>query len=120
MEAKQCKKIDDERVNKNKPGSMDLLKFFGKKWTLLILRNLKEHNKRRFNEILEDLDGISPKTLSERLKEFRSLNILEKEKFKEVPPRTEYRLTDKGRELIDCFRCMDKWMDKYNLEPEPN
>lgn len=93
--------------------SLDLLKFFGKKWTLLIMRELQEHEKRRFNQMLDDLDGISPKTLSERLKEFNNLEIVEKKKYSEVPPRTEYRLTGKGEELIECFRCMDDWAEKY-------
>ncbi|MDY6778414.1 MAG: helix-turn-helix domain-containing protein, partial [Candidatus Nanohaloarchaea archaeon] len=72
----------------------------------------------RFKDIENELDGISPKTLSERLKEFQRLDILEKQKFGEVPPRTEYTLTDKGRELIDCFRCMDTWAEKYDIEAE--
>jgi DNA-binding HxlR family transcriptional regulator len=96
-------------MNTETDASIDLLKFLGKKWTLLILRDLKEHD-------IDDLGGISPKTLSERLKEFQNLGILAKQKYEEVPPRTEYRLTDKGRDLIDCFRCVDTWTDKHLSE----
>ena len=102
-------------MDKEPRPSSDLMKFFGKKWTLLIFRDLKEHEKRRFNEIADDLEGISPKTLSERLKEFEKLGIVNKKKYGEVPPRTEYSLTAKGRELFTCFQCMDDWAEEYDV-----
>lgn len=95
--------------------SIELMQFLGKKWTLLILRILTENDACRFNELSDELDGISPKTLSERLKEFQSYEIVEKETYGEVPPRTEYRLTDKGSELIECFNCMDGWMERHGM-----
>ncbi|MDY6770620.1 MAG: helix-turn-helix domain-containing protein [Candidatus Nanohaloarchaea archaeon] len=95
--------------------SVRLLKFFGKKWTLMILRVLQEQETVRFNGFIAELEGISPKTLSERLDRFQEFGIVEKERFNEVPPRTEYRLTDKGEELLECLRCMDRWADRHGL-----
>lgn len=102
-------------MNTNDCPSFRLLKFFGKKWTLMILRVLQDNENIRFNGFTEELDGISPKTLSERLKEFQEYGIVEKETYDEVPPRTEYSLTDKGEELIECFRCMDRWAEEHDL-----
>lgn len=102
-------------MDRNDCPSIDLMKFLGKKWTLLILRLLSQDGSYRFSDIEDELEGISPKTLSERLKEFQRLGIVEKETFGEVPPRTEYSMTEQGNELIECFQCMDGWMEKHDL-----
>lgn len=102
-------------MDKDDCPSIRLMKFLGKKWTLLILRLLTEHESCRFNDMADELGGISPKTLSERLKEFQRFGIVEKTTYSEVPPRTEYSLTDRGDELLECFQCMDGWMEKHDL-----
>ncbi len=92
------------------------LSYLSKKWTLLVLRELNDNTTKRFNELIKDMHQISPRTLSKRLKELESLELISKKKFNEIPPRVEYSLTDKGRELIKCFSYMNNWAEKFNIK----
>jgi DNA-binding HxlR family transcriptional regulator len=69
------------------------------KWTLLILRDLST-GINRFSGLERSLAGISPKTLSERLKQLERSGIVTRKSYAEVPPRVEYTLTAKGLDLI--------------------
>ncbi|ULL19592.1 transcriptional regulator [Paenibacillus sp. H1-7] len=71
----------------------------GTKWTFLIIRDLLIEGTMRFSDLLKSLDGISPKTLSLRLKELEEHGILSRTVYPEVPPRVEYSLTEKGKQL---------------------
>ena len=76
------------------------------KWTLLVIRDLADGN-RRFCELERSLDGISPRTLSLRLRALEECGVVERHTYPEVPPRVEYALTEKGRALsplIDDMR----------------
>jgi DNA-binding HxlR family transcriptional regulator len=75
------------------------------KWTLLIIRDLAD-GRARFCELERSLAGISPRTLSLRLRALEEEGILERETFPEVPPRVEYTLTEKGRALIPIIESM--------------
>jgi DNA-binding HxlR family transcriptional regulator len=61
-----------------------------KKWTLLIINSLGNHDKLRFNQLMKELDGVSPKTLSDTLKVLEKENLIKRDTFKEIPPRVEY------------------------------
>jgi DNA-binding HxlR family transcriptional regulator len=80
-------------------------KIISGKWTLLIIRDLTSGVK-RFNQLERSLDGISPKTLSERLRHLEEEGIVLRQTFAEVPPRVEYSLSKKGHDLIDVIECM--------------
>jgi DNA-binding HxlR family transcriptional regulator len=80
-------------------------KIISGKWTLLIIRDLTSGVK-RFNQLERSLDGISPKTLSERLRHLEDEGIVIRQTFAEVPPRVEYSLSNKGHDLIDVIECM--------------
>jgi DNA-binding HxlR family transcriptional regulator len=84
----------------------------GSKWTALILRDLVGGSK-RFTHLEKSLTGISPKTLSQRLDELEGHGIITKECFRESPPRIEYSLTEKGKDLIPLLRQMANWGNKY-------
>ena len=75
------------------------------KWTLLIIRDLAE-GRSRFCALERSLDGISPRTLSLRLRALEEEGIVERQTFPEVPPRVEYALTAKGRALIPIIEDM--------------
>jgi len=75
------------------------------KWTLLIIRDLASGVK-RFNQLERSLRGISPKTLSERLRSLEVEGIIVRQTFAEVPPRVEYSLTEKGLDLIYVVESM--------------
>jgi DNA-binding HxlR family transcriptional regulator len=88
------------------------------KWTLIILRDLMG-GKRRFGELRKSAGGISPKTLSVRLKELEDAGILSRTVFAEVPPRVEYEMTDKGRELGGMIEIMATWGAKWKQDHMP-
>lgn len=79
------------------------LDVIGTKWTFLIIRDLLIEGTQRFSDLLRSLDGISPKTLSLRLRELEEHGVVERTVYPEVPPRVEYTLTDKGRQLEGIF-----------------
>ncbi|MDO8428617.1 MAG: helix-turn-helix domain-containing protein [Candidatus Diapherotrites archaeon] len=92
------------------------LNHFGKKWSLHILRELNEKSKNRFTELLTNMKPISPRTLSKRLKEMEKQGFVQRKEFKEIPPRVEYTLTQKGKELIKCFKYMNTWVEKFDIQ----
>ncbi len=75
------------------------------KWTLLIIRDLAD-GRARFCELERSLQGISPRTLSLRLRALEEEGIVERRTFPEVPPRVEYALTEKGRALTPIVEDM--------------
>ena len=77
----------------------------GNKWTPLIVRDLGR-GCRRFGELERSLVGISPKTLSERLKRLEEAEVIARACFAEVPPRVEYSLTGKGHALLPVIESM--------------
>jgi DNA-binding HxlR family transcriptional regulator len=84
------------------------------KWTLLVIRDLAE-GRSRFCELERSLAGISPRTLSLRLRALEEEGILKRQTFPEVPPRVEYVLTTKGRALVPLIESMRtygrEWLD---------
>jgi DNA-binding HxlR family transcriptional regulator len=75
------------------------------KWTLLLVRDLAEGHT-RFCELERSLQGISPRTLSLRLRVLEEEGIVERQTFAEVPPRVEYALTEKGIALLPIIESM--------------
>src|ERR1700753_3980641 len=75
------------------------------KWTLLLVRDLSEGHS-RFCELERSLSGISPRTLSLRLRALEDEGIVERQTFGEVPPRVEYALTPKGQALLPIIEDM--------------
>jgi DNA-binding HxlR family transcriptional regulator len=75
------------------------------KWTLLIIRDLADGSC-RFCELERSLEGISPRTLSLRLRALEAEGIVERRTYPEVPPRVEYCLTEKGRALVPVIDYM--------------
>ena len=73
------------------------------KWTILVIRDLAD-GRTRFCELERSLAGISPRTLSLRLRALEEEGIVERHTFPEVPPRVEYSLTEKGRALLPAHR----------------
>ena len=87
---------------------MKTLKIIGSKWTILILRELCEGT-RRFGQLQRSLAGISPRTLSLRLKQLEKDSIIQKKIFAEIPLHVEYSLTAKGRSLKNIIEKIRQW-----------
>lgn len=89
-----------------------LIEIIGKKWTLCVLAQLGNEGTLRFSELVQSLDGISAKTLTDVLKDLRSSGLVKREAFSEIPPRVEYHLTREGRELTMLVAPLMIWADK--------
>ena len=97
-------------------GVIDLI---SKKWALLIINALGNCGKLRFNQIMETLDGISPKTLSDTLKELQAEQLIKRESFAEIPPRVEYSLTFDGVELRKSIIPLLEWTaNRHGVDKE--
>ena len=82
------------------------------KWTILVIRDLAKGST-RFCEFERSLSGISPRTLSLRLRALEEQGMVERRTFSEVPPRVEYSLTDKGRALLPLIEDMRTYGEKW-------
>ncbi len=78
---------------------------------MLLLHNLFD-GKKRFGELQRALEGISPKTLSQRLQDLEKDGIVDKKVFAEVPLHVEYSLTRKGQSLREIFIKMAEWGER--------
>ena len=88
------------------------MEIIGNKWTALILRDIATGTT-RFGELEKSVGNINPRTLSQRLDDLERHMIITKEITVESPTRPEYRLTDKGRDLLPVLKQMASWGTKY-------
>jgi DNA-binding HxlR family transcriptional regulator len=86
------------------------------KWTLLLVRELAD-GRSRFCELERSLSGISPRTLSLRLRALEEEEMVERHEFSEVPPRVEYALTEKGRALLPIIDDMREYGERWLHAP---
>ena len=89
-----------------------LVDIIGRKWVLCVLAKLGNEGTLRFNQLVQGLDGISAKTLTDVLKDLQSSGLVMREAFSEIPPRVEYHLTREGRELTLLVAPLMVWADK--------
>jgi DNA-binding HxlR family transcriptional regulator len=89
------------------------------RWATLIVRNLVP-GPRRFGELRAGLPGISPKTLTAHLKHLEAYGVLTRHAFAEVPPRVEYRLTERGLRLEPILLAMWEWGFDELAPDQPN
>ncbi|HWD65279.1 MAG TPA: helix-turn-helix domain-containing protein [Solirubrobacteraceae bacterium] len=85
------------------------------KWTLLLIRDLAE-GRSRFCELERSLAGISPRTLSLRLRALEEEGVVARQTFPEVPPRVEYALTEKGRALVPLIESMRAYGNQWLID----
>src|SRR5829696_8081649 len=87
-------------------GVIDII---SKKWTLLIINEIGNHKRIRYNELMKELDKVSPKTLADTLRGLVNQNLIKRESFNEIPPRVDYTLTKEGEELREAILPILKW-----------
>ncbi len=92
----------------------------GAKWTAVLVHDLSE-GPRRFSELEHSCHGISPRTLSERLRALEQEEIVVRRSYAESPPRVEYELTEKGAALLPIIDEMRRfghdWLAAEHGEP---
>jgi len=101
-----------EHMIKNCPVD-NTFKIIGKKFTFHIVRNMAMRNQTRFNEFLGTIENINSKTLAIRLKELEETKIVKRTVYDEVPPRVEYTLTKKGKDLQGIIDQMATFSMKH-------
>ena len=89
----------------------------GDRWSLLILRDAF-YGVRRFDDFREDL-GVARNILTDRLQKLVAHGVLDRVQYDDRPPRFEYRLTDKGRDLLPVVLTMMQWGNKWTHEADP-
>ena len=82
------------------------------KWTVLIIGRLAE-GARRFGELRRDVAGISPKVLTQKLRELERDGVLTRKIYPSVPPKVEYRLTPLGQTLIGLLDAIRVWSESH-------
>ncbi|MGH3103277.1 MAG: winged helix-turn-helix transcriptional regulator [Gaiellaceae bacterium] len=90
----------------------------GAKWTALLVHDLSE-GARRFSELEHSCAGISPRTLSERLRWLEEIGVVERRSYPESPPRVEYELTEKGEALLPIIDEMRRFGHEWLASREP-
>ncbi|HCC03543.1 MAG TPA: transcriptional regulator [Clostridiales bacterium] len=85
------------------------------KWKVLIIRDLLEKEK-RYSELMKSVVGISDKVLAKNLRELEQDGIINRKVYAVVPPKVEYSLTEKGQELKQILKEMEKFGLKYREE----
>ena len=95
------------------------LDIIGERWTILILRDLLLEGPRKFQDFQQSLAGISPNTLSARLKRLEESGVVERRFYEQHPPRAEYLLTAKGRALGPVLKALLDWGRSHTPPPRP-
>ena len=90
----------------------------GAKWTAVVVHDLSE-GPRRFTELEHSCRGISPRTLSERLRALEQEGIVVRRSYTESPPRVEYALTEKGEDLLPIIDEMRRFGHAWLVSDEP-
>ena len=87
------------------------LRQIGGKWKPIIILNLSKSSKssKRFGQLDYSIPQVSRKVLASQLAEMVKDNLVTRHSYAESPPRVEYRLTDKARELVPIFESMANW-----------
>src|SRR5204862_4801883 len=91
------------------------LEVIGERWTLLLVRDLLREGPRRFQDFLAAQPGLAPTVLSARLKVMEEHGLVTRRSYSSHPPRDEYLLTDKGRELFPVVTALRRWGSRHYL-----
>jgi DNA-binding HxlR family transcriptional regulator len=104
--------VDSMRRDEHCPVARTL-DIIGDRWSILILRDLMLDGPRKFQDLQQSMERISPNTLSARLKTLEEHGIVERRLYTSHPPRAEYVLTGKGEALRPVVRALRAWGEKH-------
>ncbi len=97
---------------------IEVQKLLGKKWTIEILQDLYHRGELGFNELHKNIKIATNKILSDRLHDLEKEKLVSRKTMQEKPLRVHYKLTDKGKDLMNVFDEFKKWGMKYKMVPE--
>ena len=86
-----------------------MLEWLGNKWALVVLVKISESGLVRFNELYRNIPSVSEKVLSQVLRQLTADGIIRRELFPDVPPRTEYSVTEFGKTLLPHVEALLNW-----------
>lgn len=99
-----AKKLDYEYCK-----AAPMLEWLGNKWALVVLVKISENEPVRFNELYRTIPTVSEKVLSQVLRQLTTDGLIHRELFPDVPPRTEYSVTELGNTLLPHVNALIKW-----------
>jgi DNA-binding HxlR family transcriptional regulator len=108
----ELKEVEEEEEQKCKAIN-NIWEVLGRKWALLILKNLHTKEAIRFNELKRALPSISSTVLAARLLEMKREGLISKKIYPEIPPKVEYRLTQRARELGVILKDLGRWAGRW-------
>lgn len=103
----------DPDVYQIEPPIERIMMLFGDKYSLQILDLLLEHGQLRFVALESQVTGISPRTLSQRLKHLERYGLIKRHQYPSIPPRVEYEVTEKTLALLPIIDSFRNWADTW-------
>ena len=79
------------------------------RWKTVILCKLYRNGPMRFNQLMKEIDGVSPRILTKQLKEMEADGVVKRTSYPEIPPRVEYSITERGESLAPILKAMAEW-----------
>ena len=89
------------------------MELIGDKYSFQIVHILNEFGRQRFVELEQQIPGISPRTLSARLKHLEKFRLIDRHQYPTIPPKVEYVLTDRGRDLAETLQSLETWVNRW-------
>ena len=107
--------LQDTSKSANCTAMSDVLNRIGDKWSVMVVGMLGRNGTLRFNELKRLINGVSQRMLTLTLRNLERDGLVTRTIYPEVPPRVEYGLTDKGRDLLPVIKSMIDWADKHEV-----
>jgi DNA-binding HxlR family transcriptional regulator len=89
------------------------MELIGDKYSFQIIYILYQFDRQRFVELEQQIAGISPRTLSARLKHLEKFRLINRHQYPTIPPKVEYELTEKGRDLAATLNTLESWVNRW-------
>lgn len=114
--------VEEEKQNAQVEKCQEIVNIWevlGRRWALLILKNLNTKEPIRFNELKRLMPGISSTVLTDRLLELEREGLISKKIYAEIPPKVEYRLTVRAKELGVILKELGRWAQRWKAPRIP-
>lgn len=89
------------------------MELIGDKYSFQIIHILHQFDRQRFVELEQQIPGISPRTLSARLKHLEKFRLLNRHQYPTIPPKVEYELTERGQDLAETLVALETWVNRW-------